>query len=256
MAQSVEVGVHIGSIPVAWYQDRWESMFPVFGVGYGDTYIPQTVAVSIDVPVGQRWVIRGSGGYGCIRSNRLLDQPGKTYHYTDQQGIEQEIIYTEYREDIRSKVSGFFVNAALIYPLFLNSSRSFSVYPGIGIGFHTYQYSGDWDVTVEDGSGGDPPKNQVSGKFDKATLSGLCQQYILGMSFRVSERFSLFVEFSKLGFSWMKQKRHIDETVYEETSAGNYEETARITVAEQKSDYHAKGGLNDLGFVFGMKIAL
>lgn len=255
MSQNLEYGINFGNSMLNWHNDSWESEYPIFGIGFGDTYIPKTLSASLSLPVASRFRARFKAGFGIAKSSSNYDKPSSTIYYTDQQGVEHEIEVLRYSENIKTMVKGFSVDVTILYPVEVNSSGTFLIYPGIGIGYNYYTYSGEWDVANEASSVGGSVLSEVSGNFEAAKLAGLEQHFVLGFEIKTFGRLSIVMEFSKLGYSFMTQTFDIDETRYEETGTENlYSETFRHKIAEQKSKYSGKGGLSDIGIVFGIKL--
>jgi len=95
----------------------------------------------------------------------------------------------------------------------------------------------------------------AEGNFSKAALGGLGQYFILGFEIKVTGRLSIFMDFSKLGYSFIRETVDMDYTVYEDNAGdGNFHESIRETYGEEQNDYHAKSGLTDVSVQFGFRI--
>jgi hypothetical protein len=243
-AQKGDVGIYLGQSFLTWNVDSWEADYPVFGVGYGNTYIPRDLGVWARFPVKGPWTVRIAGAYSFIGSGREFDQPGETIQYTDQQGNPQIIEMTAYNEEISTSVKGFFLEGAFLYRVPLTGTLT--LYPGIGFGYVYQSYSGEFAVENEISEAGGTTLNRASGNFSGAKLAGLQQSFVMALAFRTGGRLNLVLEVSKLGFHRIQQTLDVDETVYEDVGGYVYEETVRETVATTTRDYSSRGGLTDL----------
>ena len=210
-------------------------------------------SVSFGVWKGLR--VKGSFGYGCMSSKSDMSQPSRIIDYTDQYGTYHAAVVFNYQQEIKAKVQGWAAEFTLLYAIAIDNEGRFLVYPGVGLGYYRFGYSGEWSVANEVYDAGGNKHYTAEGTFSKATLAGLGQFFLLGFEVKMTGRLSLFLDFSKLGYSFIRETMDMDYTVYEDNAGdGNYRESVRETYGEEKNDYNAKEGLTDVSVQFGVRI--
>lgn len=244
-AQNLQVGLDYGTSILNWYNYRYINISGN-GVDHEDYYIPKVISGSVSFQTSYGIVLRGKAGYGLAASDMEIDQPKKTF---DINGSPFETY--EYKRKAETQVNGFSIEAAALYPIAIDNAQKFIVYPGIGIGYYNYKYSGEFEFTTEDFS--DTEKG--SGNFEESVLSGIGQTFILGIEVKALERLSFFLEFSKLGFSMLTEKEDSDIVIYEE-SDNVYTEELRENIGTYETDYNSLPGFSDIAVQFGVKFSL
>ena len=258
-AQNMFFGLNLGNSMFNWYRTETvgDYYYDYYGyeyyeiVGYQHIYIPKNISGSFYYGLPKGFVFKGTAGYGLTKYGGEFDQPRKTF--TDHEGDVQEIL--KYHMEGNTKVSGFFVEAAFHYPMALGSDQRFCIYPGIGFGYYSYGFSGDWNGEEEEYEDNTIVTYTSTGNFSKAKLSGFAQFYVLGFEFKTSEKISLILEFAKLGMSMVTEKVD-DDYVIRETSDHTSSEVFREKTGTYKQDYNAMGGFQDVSVTLGAKVAL
>lgn len=244
-AQNLQVGLDYGTSILNWYNDSY--IYPGNNyIDYSDLYIPKVISASVSYQAPYGIVLRGKAGYGRAGSDWEYDRPKKTFDYY---GSQIELL--KENEKVETNVNGFSIEAAALYPIAIDNAQKFLVYPGIGIGYYNYKYSGEGEYTDENTS----YTEKGSGNFEESVLSGIGQIFILGIEVKALERVSFFLEFSKLGFSMLTEKLDEDYVEYEESNHV-YSEKNRENVATYETDYNSLPGFSDIAVQFGVKFSL
>jgi hypothetical protein len=245
-AQNLQVGLDYGTSIFNWYNYR-SIYFSGISIYHYDMYMPKVISGSVSYQTPLGIILRGKAGYGRAASDIEYDRPKKTFDYN---GSTIEIL--KENEKIETNVNGFSIEAAALYPIAIDNAQKFLVYPGIGIGYYYYKYSGEWEYTDENSS----YTEKGSGNFEESVLSGIGQIFILGIEVKALERVSFFLEFSKLGFSMLTAKEDLDFVIYEESSNHVYTEELRENIGTVEIDYNSSSGFNDIAVQFGVKFGL
>jgi hypothetical protein len=248
--QGRSIGIDLGTTPIHW--ENWVSDdYDYIYVGQGDVYVPKQINLSFSMKIGRGLVLRGFAGYGFAVSNNTFDQPRT--QFDDNRGDAVDIL--KYEEKSSVLVHGFSVGATLVVPIVLNDAATWSVYPGIGVGYCRYGFSGDWSVIDENYNSEATEEFRYSGEFAHATLDGFAQYFVLGIEKKITDRIALFLESSKIGLSLMHETVDSDYTVYDE-SGTTVTEAFRKTISTQKTSYTPQPGLSDVSISFGVRIGI
>ena len=126
--------------------------------------------------------------------------------------------------EITISVNGIALEGEFLYFQAIPNS---SIKPYIGAGLGVYSYNRNED-------------NEDGDYEEEGTTFGFGQFVTFGLDMAISEKLSMFVQFRKLGFSMLKTTNEIND------GNDNFDR-------EEKIDYLAQPGINDLGIAAGMK---
>jgi outer membrane protein W len=188
-----------------------------FGVSIGtgtfsgnDEYSPKHLTGHFYMPLNDKFSFDFSLGAGGA-------------NYSIEGDYEPSSTHDDYENTV--KTTGANLEAGFIY-----SHRTGSVFePYAGLGLGIYSYTRD--------------EENEQGNFEsEASFSGLGQFITFGLDMKVSEKFTAFVQFKKLGLSYIN--------VNDERNYGNDNNDV-----DESYDYLAKPGTNDLGISAGLKFS-
>ena len=202
-------------------------------IGAGDieilpsgTLIPQNVRGRLELGLGSNWGLRVSAGYG----------------YTKQKS---EINGANYGWGAKFTASGFPVEGAMLCFVPLSKERRFGAHFGLGGGYYSYRFESEGFNASS--SSPNPLQNFSE---EKMTISGPAQFFIAGFSIGITAKMRATFELSKLGLSWLKEKRNYEYTF-------NPTSNNPITYTEMhEDDYHAGSGFDDVALSFGLSMNL
>ena len=252
-AQEVQVGISFGNSVIHWNKFNVLSS-PRDMYYHQDLYIPKVVRGLIYVKTEHGFLLKGALGYGITKSGEKIDYPAKTIKFTDSDGYPHDFVQDRSFKEINTKVTGFSSDIALLYPITLDNAKRFSIYPGIGVGYYNYNYSGEWNSLTEVKSGYTTDRTTSKGNYDKSKLAGFGQYFVLGFEVKATDRTFLVFEFTKLGYSMLKIKDDDDLVLSKDYTQST--EAYRETIGTTEYDYNANGGLNDISITMGVKFRL
>lgn len=182
------------------------------------------------------WAIRFSSGYGFSRqkSNDEIDY-GKIH--TRDTIVRNESIFT---------VTGFPLEAALIFQTPIDARATMFLHFGIGFGYYAYNYQAEGTFKEFD--------SKTSVKFREEnytnpamTLSGGAQFFILGFNINITPLIGATLEVSKVGWGMMKLNR---DFIQQEVDGGKISNETKYGFEQQ--DYIINNGLDDLAVSLGL----
>lgn len=255
-SETIQLGLNYGTSIINWPvyssvnlpQRSYSSIY--------DIYTPKTISVSFGIKLPFGIMIRPAIGYGRASSSSEIDRPGTTFTYTDYDNSTYEMSFDQYNEQIKARINGLSVDLSFLFPIAVGAGEKFIIYPGIGIGYHYYGYSGEYDVNwTETDYNGNKDYYSVGGDYAEATLSGICQTFILGFEVRPAGWLGFSLEFTKMGFSAISEE--LDQ-VYKDFDEreNDYREIVSRKIGTEKYDYSTTPGLTDIAVIFGTKINL
>lgn len=258
-AQNFKLGLTLGSSFIHWTyfaDDNFNK--PLYNhCSYADTYIPKTIGGTLAI-IFPAFAVRVALDYGQTQSNMESDTPGAVLEVPVQGGSNNNLQIESLTYAINTKAAGFSASTAFLFPFSMGRKRILSIYPGLGVGYYNYQFSGDWQITDEE-----IDHNNIStiytanGDYDKARVAGVVQYFIFGIDIKTVSKLHVFIEFSKMGLSMLRQISELNHTVYQADNTGTaYTKTYQKKIGEIKSDYNANAGLSDIGITFGINISL
>lgn len=257
--QNLQLGLNLGTSMIHWnYTADDKFSAPFFDdFSHSDSYIPKKIGGSFSM-IFRDFTLRLSLSYGQAQSNIDNHTPNTTFSYTTQSGVEKTIQIEDLNYGIKTHVIGFSASTAFLFPFSMGRRRILSIYPGIGLGYYNYQFSGDWNVTNEE-----IDHNNIStiysakGDYEKASISGVAQCFIFGIDVKTSSRLHFFLEICKMGLGMLKQIRDLDYIDFEPNDTGTeYKKTIQKKIGELKRDFNTEAGILDIGFQFGVKMSL
>ncbi len=255
-SETIQLGLNYGTSIINWPvyssvnlpQRSYSSIY--------DLYIPKTLSLSFGIKLPFGMMIRPTIGYGRASSSSEIDRPGTTFTYTDYDNSEYEISINQYNERLEARINGLSVDLGFLFPIAVDAEEKFIIYPGIGVGYHYYGYSGEYDVNwTETDYYGNKDYYSVSGDYAENTLSGVCQTFILGFEVRPAGWLGFSLEFIKMGFSAISEEY---DQIYKDFDERNndYREIISKKIGTEKYDYNTSAGLTDIAVIFGTKINL
>jgi len=257
--QNIQLGVNLGTSIIPWTYTADDNFTAAFfnDCSLSDTYIPKTFGGSIYLTY-PGFMLRVALNHGQTRSNIDSHIPNNGFSYTAQNGLETNVQIENLNYEMKTRVIGFSASTALLFPFSMGRNRILSIYPGVGGGYYKYQFSGEWNVKDEEiDHNGISTVYTAKGDYEKASISGVAQFFLIGIDVKAGSRLHFFFETSKMGLSMLRQVRELEYHVYEPDITGTkYTKTFQKKIGEIKSDFNAKSGLSDIGFLFGVKMSI
>ena len=186
-----------------------------FGVSLGtgtfagtDTFSPKHAIGHYYMDLNEKFTLGFSAGFGIAQWTTEED-------FTDP---------TDANEETTVSISGIALEGEFLYFQAIPNS---GIKPFVGLGLGVYSYNRN-------------EENNYNRPESEATTFGFGQFVTFGLDMAISEKFSAFVQFRKLGFSMLK--------TVDEISNNN-----PINDSEVTTDYLAWSGMNDLGISAGVK---
>lgn len=182
--------------------------------------------------------LRFSAGYGFTREeNRFTGSFSSDSAFSN-----------NYSAGVRFTTAGMPIEGAIIFQLPVDGARRLGFHFGIGGGF--YWYTTKIEAFQQREGNFDPPFQRDNVQAPEAKLTGPAQFFLLGFDFRINSKLCGHLEMSKLGFSWLKEKKEdqyelpiiIDDPFFYEDK---YEE-----------NHNAGSGLRDVALSLGISMNL
>lgn len=191
---------------------------------------PKHLRARFNYPLSENIAVRLSAGYGAT-SEKIENSSNDTS--------------VQPRGEIKTKTSGVPIEGGLIFMAPLGSDGVVTVSGGAVLGYYNYT------TTIEGFTESTFGNQTFTTDFSQPDVktSGLAGSFVLGCSIGLSDNISVFAEASKMVLSLVKIKQDIQTTDPNDPNK-------KITVGEGKSDYNGLNGLNDLGLVVGISMAL
>ncbi|MBN1350235.1 hypothetical protein JXJ21_12545 [candidate division KSB1 bacterium] len=252
-------GLTLGTSFIHWSytaddQFTW-SLFNNFT--FDETYSPQNIGGAFYL-VYPSFTARLDMNYGFTQSDFETNTPGGTYDVINRNGVSTTYQVEAFNYLIKTRLRGFSVNTSFLVPFTMGRKRMLSIYPGIGVGYYRYQFSGEWEITDEEIDHNDISTIYTAkGDYENATLAGVAQFFIIGIDVRAVSSLHFFMEFSNIGLCMLTQNRDIHYTVYGADATGtNYSKISQTKIGEIKKNYSPGAGLSDIGITFGIMLIL
>jgi hypothetical protein len=258
-AQNYRIGLHSEVSFIHWNhaaEDHFSAPF-FDDLSLEDTYIPEAVGGSFDF-IFPEFTVRASLSYGFASSKYAYDVPDAALELPSSTGTPQSQQIEKLNFEKNSKVGGFSADAVLMVPFSMGRTKMLSIYPGIGISYLNYQFSGDWNVTDED-----IDYNNIStiysarGDYDPARLTGVAQYFLIGLDVKATSNLHFFIEFTRIGLDFLTIATDLNLKQYAPDATGTrYEMSYNKKIGEIKEDYQTSAGLSDIGISFGVGMSL
>jgi hypothetical protein len=199
--------------------------------------IPKNLRGRLELSLSPSFLLRFSAGYGLAKNKATSTASSQTAGNL-----------TLTRTEAKSKVSGFPVEATMIWQIPLDQEERFGVHFGLGGGFYSYKFKaeGFYELT------GSPfPSNNRRDNLKNPDLkiSGLAQFFVAGVSLRLNSAARATFEISKMGFSDLKAKQNGERSNFTGPSFERFKGTS-------EEDYNAGSGFNDVAFALGLSMNL
>jgi hypothetical protein len=201
---------------------------PIITTGFADILAIQTVPKHIrgrlEFMLNPMILLRFSGGYGST---------------TDEQKFEAASDGFANKFETEVKTTGIPIEGTIFLQTPVEKEEVFKVRLGLVLGY--YSYKTRLTGFIESLEGGTGVRRDIDEPDIK--ISGFAQSFMVGGSIQLSRKISVFFEFSKLGFSFLKLKQ-------------DFLNEDNQKIGEREEDYNAAPGLDDLGMTIGVSLAL
>lgn len=203
-------------------------IFPIIIPGIADILeiqtVPKHIRGRLEFMPNPMILLRFSGGYGST---------------TDEQKFETAFNGTTYKFVKEVKTTGIPIEGTIFLQTPIENKEVFKVRLGLVLGY--YSYKTKFTGFIERFAGGTGERSDIDEPDIK--ISGFAQSFMVGGSIQLSRKMSVFFEFSKLGFSFLKLKQ-------------DFLNEDNQKVGGREKDYNAAPGLDDLGMSIGVSLAL
>lgn len=255
-SETIQLGLNYGSSIINWSNYMSISIDGQGYVSVGDLYTPKCLSFSFGIKLPFGMMLRPAIGYGQTSSTEEVDRPGTAFSYTDYDNNVYEAKINQYYKREKAQINGLSIDFSFLYPVYVDANKKLLIYPGIGIGYNYYNYSGEYKLEWTEVDYADKKDSySASGDFPEAKLSGICQTFILGIEIRPAKWLGLSMEFIKMGFNAISEE--YDQVYIDFDERNNeYSQIVSKKIGTEKNDYIAGNGLTDIAVIFGTKINL